>query len=51
MLGRPNVAIANAFDAIEEIGDVDKFLSDWVSKSLIDDLVFIPQESQFDPRF
>jgi FkbM family methyltransferase len=35
----------------EEIGDVSKFLAEWGSNHRIEDLAFIRQESQFDPRF
>jgi FkbM family methyltransferase len=34
-----------------EVGDVSKFLAEWGSNYRIEDLAFIPQESQFDPRF
>jgi FkbM family methyltransferase len=36
---------------VEEIGDVDRFRAEWGSDHRIENLAFIPQESQFDPRF
>ncbi len=34
----------------EDIGDAGKFLANWGSRSRIEDLAFVPQDSQFDPR-
>ena len=35
----------------EEIGDVSQFLAEWGSNQRMEDLAFIPEESEFDPRF
>jgi FkbM family methyltransferase len=36
---------------IEEIDDVDTYLSGWGSQFRIEDIAFIPQELNFDPRY